>query len=259
MMNKQQTLFETEKQPCTIYGVSGSALFQGDCLDIMPLIPDKSVQLILADLPYGTTVCKWDCIIPFDKLWKEYGRIIKNDGAIVLTASQPFTSALVNSKIEWFKYALVWEKERPSNPAHAKIRFMKWHEDILIFAPNKEKFNPQKEKRLEQNKRNNKQGIFHKSDAYGEQIIPQGDGMADEKYLSSILKVNVERGLHPTQKPLKLFKTLISAFTDENDMVLDNTMGSGTTCLAAKELNRKFIGIEKEAKYYEIACRRCGF
>jgi site-specific DNA-methyltransferase (adenine-specific) len=258
-MDIEKLKYEAQNKALHIADVSGSALFNADCMDILPLIPDKSVQLILADLPYGTTRCAWDCIIPFDKLWKEYGRIIKDNGAIVLTASQPFTSALVNSKIEWFKYALVWEKERPSNPVHAKIRFMKWHEDILIFAPNKEKFNPQKEKRLEQNKRNNKQGVFHKSDVYGEQTIPQGDGMADEKYLSSVLKVNVERGLHPTQKPLKLFKTLISAFTDENDMILDNTVGSGTTCLAAKELNRKFIGIEKEANYYEIACRRCGF
>ena len=236
--------------------VSHSTLVNADCMDILPLIPDKSVQLILADLPYGTTSCDWDCVIPFDKLWEQYGRIIKDNGAIVLTASQPFTSALLNSKIEWFKYALVWEKERPSNPAHAKIRFMKWHEDILIFAPNKEKFNPQKEKRLEQNKRNNKKGVFHKSDAYGEQTIPQGDGMADEKYLSSVLKVNVERGLHPTQKPLKLFKTLISAFTDENDYVLDNTMGSGTCPLASAMLNRRFIGIEKEEKYYNIAVNR---
>ena len=233
-----------------------NTVYLGDCLELMKEIEDKSIDMILCDLPYGTTACKWDTVIPFEPLWEQYKRIIKDNGAIVLTASQPFTSALVNSKIEWFKYALVWEKERPSNPAHAKIRFMKWHEDILIFAPNKEKFYPQKEKRLEQNKRNNKQGVFHKSDAYGEQTIPQGDGMADEKYLSSILKVNVERGLHPTQKPLKLFKILISAFTDENDMVLDNTMGSGTTCLAAKELNRKFIGIEKEVKYYELAVAR---
>ena len=228
----------------------------GDCLELMPLIADKSIDMILCDLPYGTTSCAWDCIIPFDKLWAEYGRIIKDNGAIVLTASQPFTSALVNSKIEWFKYALVWEKERPSNPAHAKIRFMKWHEDILIFAPNKEKFNPQKEKRLEQNKRNNKQGVFHKSDAYGEQTIPQGDGMADEKYLSSVLKVNVERGLHPTQKPLKLFKTLISAFTDENDIVLDNTAGSFTTAIACLETKRKYIVMEKEKEYYNKGLKR---
>ena len=261
-MNIAQKIIEAHKlkfgslPPLQQCSVSGSALFNADCMDILPLIPDKSVQLILADLPYGTTACKWDIVLPLKKLWKEYGRIIKDNGAIVLTASQPFTSALVNSKTEWFKYALVWEKERPSNPAHAKIRFMKWHEDILIFAPNKEKFNPQKEKRLEQNKRNNKQGVLHKSDAYGEQTIPQGDGMADEKYLSSVLKVNVERGLHPTQKPLKLFKTLISAFTDENDYVLDNTMGVGTCPLAAKELNRRFIGIEKEPKYYELAVAR---
>ena len=255
-MDIEKLKYEAQRKALHIADVSGSALFNADCMDILPLIPDKSVQLVLADLPYGTTSCAWDCIIPFDKIWKEYGRIIKDNGAIVLTASQPFTSALVNSKIEWFKYALVWEKERPSNPGHAKIRFMKWHEDILIFSPNKEKFNPQKERRLERNKRNNKQGVFHKSDAYGEQTIPQGDGMADEKYLSSVLKVNVERGLHPTQKPLKLFKTLISAFTNENDFVLDNTMGVGTCPLAAKELNRRFIGIEKEPKYYELAVGR---
>ena len=158
-MDIEKLKLEAQNKALHIADVSGSALFNADCMDILPLIPDKSVQLILADLPYGTTACKWDIVLPLKKLWKEYGRIIKDNGAIVLTASQPFTSALVNSKTEWFKYALVWEKERPSNPAHAKIRFMKWHEDILIFAPNKEKFNPQKEKRLEQNKRKNIKAI----------------------------------------------------------------------------------------------------
>ena len=231
-------------------------VLHGDCLELMKDIPDGSIDMILCDLPYGTTNCKWDEVLPFNKLWEQYERVIKPNGAIVLTASQPFTSALVMSKIDWFKYSLVWEKERPSNPAHAKIRFMKWHEDILVFAPNKEKFIPQKEMRLEKNKRNNKQGVTHTSDVYGSQIIPQGDGLADEKYLSSVLKVNVERGLHPTQKPINLFETLIKSFTDEGDIVLDNCMGSGTTCVACKRTDRIYIGIEQDKQYYKVAEQR---
>ena len=228
----------------------------GDCLEIMPLIKDKSIDMILADLPYGTTSCKWDSLIPFHELWKEYKRIIKPNGSIVLTGSQPFTSLLVNSNIEWFRYSLIWEKERPSNPAHAKFRFMKWHEDILIFAQNRQKFNPQKEIRLEKNKRNNKQGVFHKSDVYGQQLIPQGNGMENEKYLSSVLKVNVERGLHPTQKPTKLFEILIRSFTNEGDIVLDNTAGVFTTAIACLKTKRKYIVIEKDKEYFNKGIKR---
>jgi DNA modification methylase len=228
----------------------------GDCLGLMKDIPDGSIDMILADLPYGTTQNKWDSVLPLDLLWRNYSRILSENGCVVLTADGIFTGVLMMSNPKWFKYKLIWDKKSTSGFLNAKKMPLRRHEDILIFAPNKEKFNPQKEKRLEQNKRNNKQGVFHKSDVYGQQTIPQGDGMADEKYLSSILKVNVERGLHPTQKPLKLFKTLISAFTDENDYVLDNTMGVGTTCLGAKELNRSFIGIEKEVKYYDLAVGR---
>lgn len=250
-------MFDKISSQVPIYQDVHGALIQADCLEILPLLPDQSVNLILADLPYGTTQCSWDSIIPIEKLWEQYARLLKADGAVVLTATQPFTSVLVNSKLDWFKYALVWEKERPSDPVHASHRFMKWHEDILVFGPKKIKFNPQKEKRLEKNKRKNKQGVRHQSEVFGSHpAVLQGNGLADERHLSSVLKVNVERGLHPTQKPTKLMKILISAFSGPNDVVLDNTMGVGTTCLAAKELGRRFIGIEKEQKYYDIAVER---
>ena len=254
-LNKMNETSITDK-PKIAYSECYAQVFLGDCLELYKNIEPKSIDLILTDLPYGTTACKWDTIIPFDKLWEMVNYLLKPNGAFITTASQPFTSALVMSKIDWFKYSLVWEKERPSNPAHAKIRFMKWHEDILVFAPNKEKFIPQKELRLEKNKRNNKQGVIHTSDVYGSQIIPQGDGLSDEKYLSSVLKVNVERGLHPTQKPVTLFEILVKSFTDEGDTVLDNCMGSGTTGVACKNTNRSFIGIEKDEGYFKIAEQR---
>jgi site-specific DNA-methyltransferase (adenine-specific) len=252
-----------------IADVSGSALFQGDCLDIMPLIPDKSVQLILADLPYGTTACKWDSIIPFNILWKEYERIITNNGAIVLTASQPFTSALVMSNPKMFKYEWVCDKVSHTNPFIAKYRCLSVHENILVFAKGKTTYNPQKYfngvvrndkgkngKRLGELFINNDAGYTRNMDGYAN---PKSIITIQRESISGSNEERTKNSLHPTQKPLELMKYLIRTYSNENDMVLDNTMGSGTTCLAAKELNRKFIGIEKEANYYEIACRRCGF
>ena len=242
-----------------IADVSGSALFQGDCLDIMPLIPDKSVQLILADLPYGTTACKWDSIIDLDLLWKQYKRIIKDNGAIVLTASQPFTTKLISSNYEMFKYEWIWDKCNPTNFASANKQPMKYHENILVFSKKQAIYNPIKW----QGKKNHKQGLSKNNFAETRGNIKRvEDDLSGLKFPKSIIqfeKHSSQCGLHPTQKPLELMKYLISTYTNENDMVLDNTMGSGTTCLAAKELNRKFIGIEKEPKYYEIACQRCGF
>jgi site-specific DNA-methyltransferase (adenine-specific) len=241
--------------------VSGSALFQGDCLDIMPLIPDKSVQLILADLPYGTTACKWDSIIDLDLLWKQYKRIIKDNGAIVLTASQPFTTKLISSNYEMFKYEWIWEKDGGSNFATVKYMPMKEHENILVFGKGKILYNEQREERIGSRKGKVTKTIDsgRKDSVYGTQQGGLEMVVPELRCPRSIQRFTRERGEHPTQKPLELMKYLISTYSNENDMVLDNTMGSGTTPLAAKELNRKFIGIEKEANYYEIACRRCGF
>lgn len=261
-MNIVEQMLKNAQTPLLhIADVSGSALFQGDCLEIMPLMPDKSVQLVLADLPYGTTACKWDTIIPFEPLWKQYKRIIKDNGAIVLTASQPFTSALVMSNPDWFKYEWIWEKSHPTGFASSKYNPLKYHESVLVFCEGKTVYNPQ----MTKGKPNHSMGkIVNGGQIKSESqvnITAIQSQQSENKFPKSVLKFSNPRfkGMHPTQKPVALFEYLIKTYTNENDLVLDNTMGSGTTCLAAKELNRKFIGIEKEPKYYEIACQRCGF
>ena len=239
--------------------VSGSALINADCMDILPLIPDKSVQLILADLPYGMTKNNWDCVIPLDKLWKEYNRIITDNGAILLFGNQPFSSQLVVSNLRMFRYSLVWEKNKFSDFLNAKRKPMKTNEDILVFYKKQPTYNIQYWYG-EPYKRWNKQTAVDKQTNYGKHKSNVAESKDGKRLPTTVLKYNrVERPLHPTEKPVDLIKWLISSYSNENEMVLDNTMGCGTTCLAAKELNRKFIGIEKEVKYYEIACQRCGF
>ena len=253
----EQMLKNAQTPLLHIADVSGSALFQGDCLDIMPLIPDKSVQLILADLPYGTTQNKWDSVLPLGLLWQQYERIIKDDGAIVLFGSQPFTSALVMSNPKMFKHEWIWQKDKGSNFANTVREPMKEHESVLVFANKKWVYN----KQMEQRKGGGSKAVgstnkhYKKSENYG---LFHGAEFKVSKLRvpSSIQFVKRETGLHPTQKPLELMKYLILTYSNENDMVLDNTMGSGTTCLGAKELSRKFIGIEKDVKYYEIALNR---
>lgn len=254
----EQMLKNAQTPLLHIADVSGSALFQGDCLDIMPLIPDKSIQLILADLPYGTTACKWDSIIDLDLLWKQYKRIITDNGVIVLTASQPFTTKLISSNYEMFRYEWIWEKTLFSNFALVKKQPAKLHENILVFYKKQPIYKPQMQEGKPYTDKPRKRTMGVINDAIGMKKAIENKG---ERYPSSVQKFsNGNNGTkHPTQKPLELMKYLISTYSNENDMVLDNTMGSGTTCLGAKELNRKFIGIEKEPKYYEIACQRCGF
>ena len=251
----EQMLKNAQTPLLHIADVSGSALFQGDCLDIMPLIPDKSVQLILADLPYGTTACKWDSIIDLDMLWEQYKRIIKDNGAIVLTAPQPFTTKLISSNYEMFRYEWIWEKTLFSNFALVKKQPAKLHENILVFYKKQPIYNPQMQEGKPYTDKPRKRTMGVIGDAIGMKKAIENKG---ERYPSSVQKYsNGNNGTqHPTQKPLELMKYLISTYSNENDMVLDNTMGSGTTCLAAKELNRKFIGIEKEPKYYDLAVAR---
>ena len=268
----EQMLKNAPNQLLHIADVSGSALFQGDCLDIMPLIPDNSIDMILADLPYGTTACKWDSVLPLDTLWNEYNRMIKPDGVILLTASQPFTTTLISSNLKGFKYCWYWDKINAGSFATAKYKPLSVFEDVCVFSKNggKTKYFPIMEKAEEKNKRPRDRqyerkednsngmgsGIFKSSDNHNEDLrYPKNRLIYDNR----VGELNALNRLHPTQKPTEMFKYLIKTYTNENDIVLDNTMGSGTTCLAAKELNRKFIGIEKEPKYYEIACRRCGF
>ena len=243
--------------------VSGSVLVNADCFDVFPLIADKSIDAIICDLPYGTTACKWDTILPFDKLWKEYNRIIKDNGAIVLSASQPFTSALIMSNPKMFKYEWIWQKATGSNFATLKYQPMKEHESICVFSKKTTKYFPIMQERKGGGLKRIKSA--YKSDTISGDVTNnmvakvKGKVYDDLRNPSSVQYFNnreSSRGLHPTQKPLELLKYLIKTYTNEQDVVLDNTMGSGTTCLAAKELNRKFIGIENDKKYYDVSVNR---
>ena len=233
-------------------------LIKGDCLIEMQNIPDKSIDAIICDLPYGTTACKWDTVIPFEPLWAQYKRIIKDNGAIVLFGSQPFTSILLQSNIQQYRQHLVWEKTRPNNVMNAKKMFMKWHEDILIFYRELPTYNPQKEKVVQYKK------VQHKQDRTNGHLGSTGEKQGyvhdnnGEAYPKSVLKFsNVCRpSLHPTQKPVPLLDYLVKTYTNEGDVVLDNTMGSGTTGVACKQLNRSFVGIEMDDKYFDIASKR---
>lgn len=225
-------------------------LHLGDCLDLMPTIPDTSVDLVLCDLPYGTTRNAWDSAIPFDALWREYRRVVKGDGAIVLTASQPFTSTLVVSNLTAFRYAWVWEKGAPTGHLNAKRMPMKLHEDVLVFSERPPRYNPQDLKPLGKIVRRGGNGSnFGKS---GAENFQEATG-----YPRSIVRFPAEgKPVHPTQKPLALMEYLIRTYTDEGDAVLDNCMGSGTTGVACMNTGRRFIGIERDPSYFAIAQQR---
>lgn len=241
-----------------------NTIIHGDCLEVMPQLPNGSVDMILCDLPYGTTACKWDTIIPFEPLWREYKRIIKSNGAIVLTASQPFTSALVMSNLDMFRYEVIWEKERPTNIFFLKKQIAKYHENIVIFYKKQSTYNPQMEKRQGNHSQKEKEYDLTKCDNNGSKTHQKQtysyskDYNPELVYPKSVLKINRDRqkDAHPTQKPVALFEYLIKTYTNENDLVLDNCAGSGTTGVACKNLNRNFILIEKDLAYFNIAQTR---
>jgi site-specific DNA-methyltransferase (adenine-specific) len=232
---------------------------QGDCLEVMREIPDKCVDMILCDLPYGTTACKWDTIIPFDELWAQYERVIKDNGAIVLTAAQPFTSQLVNSNLKLFRYEAVWEKDKGTDFGNANRKILNAHENILFFYKKQPTYNRQDfegKPYVRKNKRSNgTDDLNFKSDNSGVWV---NDGGRAPKSVIKINRVSVggQKPLHPTQKPTELFEFLIRTYTNENEVVLDNCVGSGTTAVAAINTNRQFIGIERESEYVEIGNRR---
>lgn len=239
-------------------------LMQGDCLELMKDIPDGSVDMILCDLPYGTTACKWDSVIPLNEIWREYGRIVRQDGAIALTAAQPFTTALAASNMQAFRYSLVWDKQFAGNFVQAKRMPLRTHEDVLVFCSSGKspRYFPQMTKRDKPIRRGgNKQSEAipirqtEASEAFGALAKTY-----DTKHPISILQFSNrgvgDRGAHPTQKPVALMEYLIRTYTNEGDTVLDNCMGSGTTGVACVNTGRKFIGIEMDAGYFEIAQRR---
>lgn len=225
-------------------------LYHGDCLEKMKLIPDGSVDMVMCDLPYGTTACKWDSVIPFEPLWKEYRRVCKKNAAIVLTASQPFTSVLGASNVTWLKYAWVWEKSAATGHLNAKRMPMKIHEDVLVFSDGTHNYYPQDLKPYGKMARRGNNG-----DNFGKSGTENFQEWTN--YPRSILKFTSDpKSVHPTQKPVALMEYLIKTYTNEGETVLDNTMGSGTTGVACMNINRRFIGIERDDKYFGIATGR---
>ena len=232
-------------------------IYRGDCLELMNGISDGSIDMILCDLPYGVTQCKWDSIIPFDNLWLQYERIIKDSGIIILTASQPFTSALVMSNPNLFKYELIWEKEQGTGQLNAKKMPLKKHESILVFSKNKLgnfTYNPQMGKGKPYSRNDIGKVNNIKEKVYGNSIGYKASNITT-RHPTSIVQFNMvkEKGQHPTQKPVDLFEYLIKTYTNEGDLVLDNCIGSGTTAISAINTNRNFIGIELQDEYYKLA------
>lgn len=244
-------------------------LKKGDCLKLMKDIPDKSIDMILCDLPFGTTKLKWDIVIPFEPLWEQYNRIIKPNAAIVLFGTEPFTSQLVGSNLRGYREHLTWIKHRASNFANAKYMHMKYTEDIIVFGYHKPTFNrqmqPRTSSRVEEGQHGNSKlwnkpsevSFVTKHEAPSwRKYDPKLKNPTDYLKFPAVVGNSKERTKHPTQKPVKLLEYLIKTYTNEGELVLDNTMGSGSTGVACVNTKRDFIGMELEQDYFDIATKR---
>lgn len=234
------------------------SLVLSDCLDAMKFIKDKSVDCVVCDLPYQVTACKWDVLIPFDKLWEAYNRVVKDNGAIVLFGREPFTSFLITSNLKMYRQKLTWLKTRPTNVMNAKKQFMNWTEDIIIFYKSLPTFNPQMRtdgvftgRKIQRLNTDRSKGVFGKTGEKKDFVHEGNKGLFYPKTVLEFSNVN-NNGLHPTQKPVELIEYLIRTYTNEGDLVLDNTAGSMTTAIAAINTNRKFICIEKDENFFNI-------
>lgn len=234
-------------------------VWQGDCLDLMRDIPDGSVDMVLTDPPYGTTQCKWDSVIPFEPMWEQLHRVTKHNGAVCLFGSEPFSSLLRCSNLKNYKYDWVWKKNAGSNFGSVRFQPMKEHETISVFSKSKINYYPIMQERAESGKSRVKTPVKYntKTDVYSSSL--HGELLSNRpelRYPSSVQTFNRERGLHPTQKPVALLEYFIKTYTLEGQTVLDFTMGSGSTGVACLRTGRKFIGIEKDVKYFGIAEKR---
>lgn len=227
--------------------------FNADCLDVMKDIPDESIDMILCDLPYGTTKNKWDNIIPFDELWWGYNRIIKNNGAIILFADGMFTAKLMLSNPKLWRYNLIWNKQRGCDFLNANVKPLKSHEDICVFYKHKPTYN--KQYWYSTPYKRTKNGSL--SDNYGDRNEAWSESTDGARNPLSIISFSRDsKRLHPTQKPISLLEYLIKTYSNKQNIILDNCMGVGSTCIASKNLNRKYIGIELNKKYFDIAVDR---
>lgn len=248
-------------------------MYNEDCLQGMKRIPDGSVDAIICDLPYGTTKCKWDTVIPFEPLWEQYNRVIKKHGAIVLFGAEPFTSSLIISNLSKFREKLTWQKHKPSNIGNAKYMHLKYSEDIVVFSDGKCVYNPQMQPRLsdrvrQAQKGNSKQWRTNRKDSAEVSFATAYEARdwhtfdADLKYPGNVITIPAvvsnshEKVSHPTQKPVALLEYLVKTYTNEGETVLDNCFGSGTTAIACINTNRKFIGFELDKEYYELGINR---
>ena len=238
-----------------------NGIYLGDCLELMPKhIDDNSIDMIFCDLPYGTTKCKWDSVIDLPKLWSEYDRVIKDNGVILLFAQSPFDKVLGASNLNLLRYEWIWEKTKATGHLNAKKMPMNAHENILVFYKNLPTYNPQKtsgHKPVNSYTKSIKEGTAD-GEVYGKTGVVSGGGNTD-RYPRSIqvfASDTQKSKLHPTQKPLSLIEYMIKTYTNEGDLILDNTCGSGTTGLGAKNLNRNYIMMEQDPEYYETACKR---
>lgn len=238
--------------------INSDTIINADCIEAMKHIKDKSIDCIVCDLPYGVTRCKWDSVIPFDKLWEQYERIIKDNGAIILFGNGIFTANLMLSNKKLWRYNLIWEKTSPTGFLNAKRMPLRNHEDICIFYKKQPTYNPQKTTGHER-----KVSMAHhkinckKTEDYGEHNLTSYD--STERYPKSVLKFKTDKqksALHPTQKPVALLEYLIKTYSNEGDLILDNTMGVGSTCIACINTNRHFIGIELDKNYFELSKKR---
>ena len=229
-------------------------LHQGDCLELMSSIEDNSVDMILADLPYEITAAKFDILIPFEPLWQHYNRIAKENAAMVFTASQPFTTALIASNLKNFRYEWIWEKPQGTNPMAANYRPLKAHENIVVFYRKQPTYNPQMTYSTPYSGFNSTKKKL--GEVYGNLNSKHRDNPEGSRFPKTVLKFKQEKGLHPTQKPVELMEYLIKTYTNEGDIVLDNVFGSGTTGVAAKKSGRGFIGIELNEEYFRIGSER---
>jgi site-specific DNA-methyltransferase (adenine-specific) len=236
-------------------------LYCGDCLERMKEIEDGSVDMVCADPPYGTTACKWDSIIPLEPMWEQLKRVIKPNGAIVMTASQPFTTTLIASNMKMWRHNFVWDKVSPTGHLNAKKKPLSRHEDVVVFCKanhGKMTYFPQMRTGKYRNKSPKRSTDGIEGRCYGT-VEHKGDNYNDQYYPTSIYEYSTGNRLnksHPTQKPVALMEYLIKTYTNEGETVLDFTMGSGTTGVACANLNRNFIGIEKDENYFKIACSR---
>lgn len=241
------------------------ALYEGDCLDILPLLPAGSVDAIIADPPYGTTACKWDSVIPFDRMWRELKRLIRPRGAIVLFGSQPFTSALIMSNPDMFRYDWIWRKNMCGHPGNAKIMPLRYHEHVLVFSKNTHTYNPIPSPRVSRaseivcgrpvrsgGDKNRGTGAFLSVTRQYDRMTKGPESVIDIQSVPN----GGGRKIHPTQKPVALLEYLVRTYTNAGDVVLDFVMGSGTTGHACANTDRRFIGIEKDASYFAGAVER---